>query len=97
MEMMECDMEKVVPQNIEEVMTRCGNGEVKSSEAEGLATLGIRPVQWSTEPDNGATPEQDGSRIHRPEPALPQRLYPLRKQKHKETFTYHTLGEPTLE
>ncbi len=80
-------MEEMVPQHVEEVMTRCGNGEVESSEAEGLATPDEGPVELSTVPDDGATPEQEGSGIQRPEPVLPQRLYPLRKRKHKQTFT----------
>lgn len=96
-EMVECDMEEVVPQHVEEVMMRCGNGEEEASEAEGLATLDNGPVELDTKPEDGATPEKEGSGIRGPEPALPQRLYPLRKRKHKQTFTYHTLGEPTLE
>jgi len=96
-EMEECGMEEVVPQHVEEVKMRCGNGEEEAPEAEGHVTLDEGPVKLSPEPDDGAIPEQEGSVIEGPEPALPQRLYPLRKRKYKQIFTYHTLGKPTLE
>lgn len=62
-EMVECDMEEVVPQHVEEVIMRCINGKEESLEAEGLAILRKGPVELSTEPDEGDTPEQYGSGI----------------------------------
>ncbi|KAK2831697.1 hypothetical protein Q7C36_016783 [Tachysurus vachellii] len=70
--------------------------EEQSSETEEVVRFEREPELLRTE-SNEDICELDEDGVQRLEPALPQRLYPLRKRKQKQTFTYHTLGQPTLE